>query len=55
MYLLIIIIALSQIVSTLQIILHFVGYKPTKSDCDNQHSHNRYIYIYIYVCVCVCV
>ena len=42
-------IALSQILSTLQIISHFVSHKPMKWDSDNQHSYNTHIYIYIYI------
>ena len=49
------IIALSQILSTLQIISLFVRYKPTKWIRDNQHCYNLYVYIYMCVCVCVCV
>ena len=43
------IIALSQILSTLQIISHLVGHKLTKWISDKQHSYNIYIYIYIYI------
>ena len=47
-------IALSQILSTLQIISHLVSHKPTKWDSDNQHCNNNNndnIYIYIYICI----
>ena len=40
--------ALSQILSTLQIIPHLVCHKPSKLDSDNQHYIYIYIYIYIY-------
>ena len=43
------IIALSQILSTLQIIPHLGCHKPTKSDSDNQHCNNLSIYIHIYI------
>ena len=45
----IIIIALSQILSILQIISHLVRHKPTKWIGENQHYNNIYIYIYIYI------
>ena len=44
------IIALSQILSTLQIISHMVRHKPTKLDSDNQHCYKKYIRIYI-ICI----
>ena len=38
------IIALSQILSTLQIISHFVCHKPTKRDSHNQHCQQNLIF-----------
>ena len=43
------IIALFQILSTLQIISHLVCHNPTKWISDNQYCYNIYIYIYIYM------
>ena len=54
-YIYIYIYALSQILSTIQIISNLVCHKPTKWDSDNQHGYDIYIYIYVCVCLYACV